>query len=1051
MPIQAPLRGLLLTGLQLWVTLAFTSEMASAQTSGGVRIDGKTPLASKDATATPTSFPLAIKSGDRVVFVGNTLLDRAQYFAYFETLLQQAHAAKNLRVRTLAWSADEIDLAPRPANFGSQQQHLRVQQADVIFAAYGFNESFRGPSGVADFSQRLDQFLASLKTMAFNGKTGPRIVLISPIANEDVEGVTAGQRNNSNLQAYTTVMQTVAKQHSIAFADVFTPTKAAMAQSKTPMTFNGVHLTDHGYRIFAANLFRIVFERQAPAPNPKLREAVLDKNRQFQYRYRPLNTFYYVGGRKGSYGNDDFLPAMRRFDTMLQNRDRRIHAIAQGKTVPAIADDSNAPALPPAKQSRQANRWMSPKDELAAFKIDPRFEVQCFASEEDFPDLACPVQMRWDAQGRLWVSCTTTYPHVYPGNAACDKIVVLEDTDGDGKADKSSVFADDLHIPLSFEFGDGGLYVSEPPHLTLLKDTDGDGRADFRRRVLTGFGTEDSHHSLHDIVWTPDGDLLARDSIFLHTQVETPYGPVRLFDSGWFRFQPANHRLLAFGMYRSTNPWGVTFDDWGQHLASHPIFASAFHARNPPYPKRHPNPRGLPAYSGTCGQEFIDMPSFPEELQGCFVKVRYKPTNRVEIHSWIDKGDHYAEKYQGDILFSSNLSFIPVDVRFGPRGALYVLDWYNPLKGHAQYALRDKRRDRKSGRVWRITAKGRPLATPPQIADQPVAALIKLLERREYRYRYWAKRELREQDPKATKQALDTWVQNLDPDDPRFRHHQLEAVWQNRDLGTFDAALLRTLLSCEDHRARAAATRQLRYSHQHLKDGDKLLANAAKDSKGLVRLEAAIAASYIGTRPALMAALSILDTERGKHLNYALACALGSEALSVLWSSGPDKPRIERFLTSVQKGQRFQEATQTPRTTQFDRQTNLKTIKISCLAEKMKFTVERFEVAPRQPIKILFTNPDATDHNIVFVRPGKAEAVGIAAAVMARDPKNANSDFIPKNQARLILHASKMIGPTRKNKVDVLRFRAPTKPGVYPYICTFPGHFTIMKGEMVVR
>ena len=188
------------------------------------------------------------------------------------------------------------------------------------------------------------------------------------------------------------------------------------------------------------------------------------------------------------------------------------------------------------------------------------------------------------------------------------------------------------------------------------------------------------------------------------------------------------------------------------------------------------------------------MASFPDELQGCFVKARYKPTNRIEIHSWIDKGDHYAEKYQGDILFSSNLSFIPVDIRFGPRGALYVLDWYNPLKGHSQYSLRDERRDRKSGRIWRITAKGRPLLSPPKIAGQPAAALLRLLERREYRYRYWAKRELRERDPAQTKRALDAWVKGLDAKDPRFRHHQLEAVWQNRDLGTVDTGLLRTLL-----------------------------------------------------------------------------------------------------------------------------------------------------------------------------------------------------------------------------------------------------------------
>ena len=100
---------------------------------------------------------------------------------------------------------------------------------------------------------------------------------------------------------------------------------------------------------------------------------------------------------------------------------------------------------------------MSAKDERSAFKVDPRFEVTLFAGEEQFPDLACPIQMRWDSQGRLWVSCSTTYPHVYPGRAPDDKIVILEDLDKDGKADKCSVWAEGLSVPLSFEFGNGGV------------------------------------------------------------------------------------------------------------------------------------------------------------------------------------------------------------------------------------------------------------------------------------------------------------------------------------------------------------------------------------------------------------------------------------------------------------------------------------------------------------------------------------------------------------------------------------------------------------------
>lgn len=126
--------------------------------------------------------------------------------------------------------------------------------------------------------------------------------------------------------------------------------------------------------------------------------------------------------------------------------------------------------------------------------------------------------------------------------------MILEDTDQDGRADKSTIFADNLHVPLSFELGDGGVYVSEQPELTFLKDTDGDDRADQRTTIFSGFGTEDSHHALHDFVWSPDGDLIFRESIFHHTQVETPYGPVRQQNSGWFRYTKPDESTLLRGM-----------------------------------------------------------------------------------------------------------------------------------------------------------------------------------------------------------------------------------------------------------------------------------------------------------------------------------------------------------------------------------------------------------------------------------------------------------------------------------------------------------------------
>ncbi len=657
--------------------------------------------------------------------------------------------------------------------------------------------------------------------------------------------------------------------------------------------------------------------------------------------------------------------------------------------------------------------------------------------------------MRWDNQGRLWVSCSTTYPHVYPGNEPNDRIVIIEDTDGDGKADKSSVFADDLHIPLSFVFGDGGVYVSEEPHLTFLKDTDGDGKADLRKQLLSGFGTEDSHHSLHDFVWTPDGDLIFRESIFHHSQVETPYGPVRQQNSGWFRFDPDTHRLTSFGTYPSTNPWGVTFDDWGQHVASHPIFAAAFHSLDPQYPRQHPKPNGMRAYSGTCGQEFVDFATFPDELQGGYIKARYKPTNRIEIHRWQEGEFGFDEEYVSDLIFSKNLSFIPVDIRFGPRGALYVCDWYNPVKGHAQYSLRDERRDRHSGRIWRIVEKGKALQEPPEIATATILELLEQLKRPEGRIRAWIRRELRERDPVAVKKALDLWVAKLDADDERYRHHQIEAIWIYRGVKASNLQLLRELLGCDDKYARAAAVQQLRYWHDQMEDIYPLLERAVNDSYAMARMEGVIAASYIGTKQALDSMLQVLNHPQGGHLKYAITCALESHALKRHWEDNEDYD-LRKLLRDARQNAGLTEPTPNASEAQFDAQNELATIKISCLPEVMRFTTEQFSVRPGQAVKIVFTNPDATDHNLVLVQQGALEEVGMAANAMARDPANANSDFIPKNKRRLILQATKMIGPTRKSRVHVLRFEAPAKPGVYPYVCTFPGHWVVMKGLMIV-
>lgn len=1016
----------------------------------------------KTVSPSTTSLPISIKPRSRIALVGNTLFERCQNHGYFETFLHQSFPNHQLVVRNLSWSADTATIQPRPSNFADQDQHLTHEKADVIFVGYGFNESFRGKAGISAFREELRNYLKRIRSKAFNGTSSPKLILVSPIACENIKGVDAADLNNQNIVLYTAAMKEIAAELEIGFVDVFQDTLAASKSSAEDITTNGVHLNKRGYEIFGRSLIRGAFNKAPTTVNENLREVIIDKNRQYFRRYRPLNTFYYTGGRNKSYGYLDFLPAMKNFDLMVENRERRAWALAAGEKVAPAIDDSNIPPLPKTKTSRGANRWMSAADERKAFKVDPRFELNLFASEEEFPDIAAPIQMRWDSRGRLWVSCSTTYPHVYPGNEPNDKLVILEDVDGDGKADKSMVFADNLDIPLSFEFGDGGVYVSESPQLTFLKDTDGDGKADERKILLSGFGTEDSHHALHDFIWTPDGDLIFRESIFHHSQVETPYGPVRQQNSGWFRFDPQTHRLTSFGTYHSTNPWGVTFDDWGQHMASHPIYAAAFHSLDPPYPTQHAKPAGLQAYSGTCGQEFVDFSTFPDELSGHFIKARYKPTNRIEILKWKETPFGFEEQYVSDLIFSSNLSFIPVDLRFGPRGAMYVCDWYNPVKGHAQYSLRDDRRDRHSGRIWRITTKGKPVHPMPSISGSSIDSLLDLLKRPEFRIRYLVKQELRKRNPEEVVIALDKWVGNLDSSETRFRHHQLEALWCYRTVhangrgvplspNRTDIAhrLLLDLLACEQHQARAAAVEQLRFWHSEFDDALDLLSRAANDPSSIVRMQAAICCSYVGTSEALEVLLQTLNLPAEKHVAYAIQSALNSHTIQRHWKGNPNYS-IEQIMKRLDRTRELKEPPPSAKQAQFDTQKNLKTVNISCIPERMLFSVNQIVAKTGQPLKIVFTNPDATDHNLVIVKPGALEEVGMAANEMARDAANANSDFIPQSKTNLIINSSPMIGPTRDSLVHVMRFEAPQEPGIYPFVCTFPGHWVIMKGDLVV-
>jgi putative heme-binding domain-containing protein len=512
-----------------------------------------------------------------------------------------------------------------------------------------------------------------------------------------------------------------------------------------------------------------------------------------------------------------------------------------------------------------------PEIERKALQLADGFEINLFAAD---PLLAKPIQINFDPAGRLWVACSEVYPQIKPGQKANDKIVILEDTKGVGKADKTTVFADGLLIPTGVEPGDGGAYVADSTDVLFFSDPGPDGKARKRRVVLSGFGTEDTHHIIHTFRWGPDGMLYFNQSIYIHSHVETPYGVRRLGGGGVWQFRPETMRLEIFarGWW---NPWGHNFDRWGQSIVTdgaggegiNYLVPGASYAATPGAARilAGLNP-GSPKY---CGQEILSGRHIPPDWQGNVITNDFRG-HRVCRFVLSEDGSGYAAREKAELVKSNHPAFRPVDVKMGPDGAIYIADWYNPIIQHGEVDFRDPRRDQTHGRIWRITAKGRPLVERPKLVGASTEALLVALKSPEGWTRQQAKRVLKERGAKEVIPALAAWVKGADPKDADHEHHLLEALWTYQSLDVVEPKLLAALLNAKDHHARAATVRVAGYWHERLPNVLELLAPRAADDHPQVRLETVRALALVPSPRSAEIALTALDRPVDKFLDYAL-------------------------------------------------------------------------------------------------------------------------------------------------------------------------------------
>lgn len=830
--------------------------------------------------------------GSHIIILGNTFAERMQHYGYFESLLYKSFPDRDLVVRNMGWSADEPNLQPRPLNFGDVHEHLADQKADIIFMCFGLNESFKGKDSLEAFKKHLDTFTKELQSHKYNGKSAPTLIYVSPIAHENIGGLLPdGVEQNKNLEMYANAMKELAGTNKIGFINLYEPSKKSMSNNEGDhITINGIHLNDKGYRL-ATNWMgdQLGLEEIKDSTGYTiLNNLVKSRDQEFFFRWRAVNGEYIYGRRKKPFGVLSYPPEMKKLDKMIKSLDSLIWDIslhpANGATsqqkATAVLDESVKAV---GDMNMQSNDYPAT---TAQFSLPPGFSVNLFASEKDFP-IEKPVSMLFDARGRLWVATMPTYPQYFPGFPPRDKIIILEDTDGDGKADKHTVFADHLYLPLGFAFGNGGVYVAEEPNILFLKDTDGDDKADTKEIMLHGFGSEDSHHATHAFSYGQDGALYFHEGVFLNSQVETPYGPVRSTNGATFRWEPRTGKLSHYIAYKYNNPWGNVFDKWGMHLIGDASDGKNYYATpmtgKIDYPFQHPeiNMFTTTRVRPTAGVEIVSSRHFPDSTQGNFLVNNTIGFQGIKQHKIIYTGSGLTTIETTALLQSSDPNFRPVDLKFAPDGSLYVVDWFNPLIGHMQFSLRDPMRDKAHGRIWRITYTGRPLLKPVNLSQQSIPQLLDNLKEYEDRFRYRSREQLRIKDVKQVTPALEKWLAALDKTNAGYEHNMLEALWIYQDFDVVKEDLLKTLLSANDFRARAAATRVLYYWRERISNSLDLMAAQANDDSARVRIEAAVALSYFNSEKAVAATLAVLNHPMDYYLDYT--CRETLKYLKPLW------------------------------------------------------------------------------------------------------------------------------------------------------------------------
>ena len=356
---------------------------------------------------------------------------------------------------------------------------------------------------------------------------------------------------------------------------------------------------------------------------------------------------------------------------------------------------------------------LAPAEAIKKMAFPPGFSAQVVAAE---PDIVQPVAYTMDDRGRLWVIQNTNYP-VCPGKPV-DQIIIFEDVNGDGKSYKRTVFYDKLTFATGIAYGNGGVFVGAPPNLLFIPvDKDGEHPAGEPQIVLDGWGSEDTHETINDLTWGPDGWLYGTQGIFTISNVGPPGTPaserVKL-DAGVWRYHPTKKKFEVYAEGAS-NQWGVDWNDRGQAFFEACVIPHVFQCiqggRYMRQAGQHTNPytyddiKQIGAFEyekrAYCGAMIYLGGQWPAEWRDTFF-FHDIHMNKMRNEKLVRDGSGMKSERNVDFLIANDAWYRGLSPQYGPDGSVFVNDWYDRVPCHQQRDFTD----RTNGRIYKIVHEG---------------------------------------------------------------------------------------------------------------------------------------------------------------------------------------------------------------------------------------------------------------------------------------------------------------------------------------------------------